>query len=342
MVTIKIHWHPFSCKWTYPKQSLLVINRLKTQLSIVHDTYCYKRYYIGGGGGGGNFLYMASYGSACRIAPFFSAARYMIGPLFLTKGIWMVRFFWIPMWKAPLFWHPGICTYIFFAQRFSRLLVLLVFNEFCVIFVELPAINGNKKLKGQYMNGSIFRIIKYMNGSVFSKARYVNGVGFEILARIPVQKLSPLPLPPTHPHPTRAISIRFESEGGWSTVTRTCLDTFSYGQELKTWHVRSMIFFLIFFWTLTFLTHHENMPIYFWPPQTPLLYSKTGVYRGYIIFLLLLKNIDWGYSLEPPRRCGSALMSTHNLCYEQKYEKIAEFLSENFQYFGAEIFFIFE
>ena len=29
-----------------------------------------------------------------------------------------------------------------------------------------------------------------------------------------------------------------------------------------------------------FSFHHENMPIKFWPPQTPLLYSKTGVYRG--------------------------------------------------------------
>ena len=39
----------------------------------------------GGGWGGGNFLYMAKYGCACRMAPFFSAARYMIGPLFSTK-----------------------------------------------------------------------------------------------------------------------------------------------------------------------------------------------------------------------------------------------------------------
>ena len=26
-------------------------------------------------------------------------------------------------------------------------------------------------------------------------------------------------------------------------------------------------------------------------------------------------------------------MSTHNLCFEQKYEKISEFLSEKFQFF---------
>ena len=42
----------------------------------------------------------------------------------------------------------------------------------------------------------------------------------------------------------------------------------------------------------------------------------TGVYN---IFLFLLKNIDCGYSLEPPRRGGR--MRTRNLCFEQKYEK---------------------
>ena len=36
-------------------------------------------------------------------------------------------------------------------------------------------------------------------------------------------------------------------------------------------------------------------------------------------------------------------MSTHNLCFEQKYEKISEFLSENFHFFfGGEMFNIFE
>ena len=41
------------------------------------------------------------------------------------------------------------------------------------------------------------------------------------------------------------------------------------------------------------------------PPQTPLLYSKWGL-QGYILFFLfLLKNIDCGYSLEPPHQGGS-------------------------------------
>ena len=55
--------------------------------------------------------------------------------------------------------------------------------------------------------------------------------------------------------------------------------------------------------------------------------------QGYtLLFLFLLKNIDCGYSLEPPRRGGSN--EYHNLCFEQKYEKISEFLSENF-FFGG-------
>ena len=44
----------------------------------------------------------------------------------------------------------------------------------------------------------------------------------------------------------------------------------------------------------------------------------------------MLKNIE------------AVLTSTHNLCFEQKYEKILEFLSENFHFLGGEIFSIFE
>ena len=41
-------------------------------------------------------------------------------------------------------------------------------------------------------------------------------------------------------------------------------------------------------------------------PETPLLYSKTGVYKDmHYFFLFMLKNIDCGYSFEPPRRGGS-------------------------------------
>ena len=56
------------------------------------------------------------------------------------------------------------------------------------------------------------------------------------------------------------------------------------------------------------------------------------------MFLISAQNIDCGYWLEPPRR----VTSTHNLCFEQKYEKYRSFLSENFQIFGDEIFYILE
>ena len=53
-------------------------------------------------------------------------------------------------------------------------------------------------------------------------------------------------------------------------------------------------------------------------------------FTGYTLyFLFVLKNIDCGYSLEPPRG-GSK--EYHNLCFEQQYEKYPSFLSENFQF----------
>ena len=41
-------------------------------------------------------------------------------------------------------------------------------------------------------------------------------------------------------------------------------------------------------------------------PETPLLHSKTGVYRGiHYFFFISAHNIDYGYSLEPPHQGGS-------------------------------------
>ena len=55
---------------------------------------------------------------------------------------------------------------------------------------------------------------------------------------------------------------------------------------------------------------------------------KLGFTGVYIIFLISAQNIDCGYSLE------AVLTRTHNLCFEQKYEKYLNCLSENFQFFG--------
>ena len=126
-----------------------------------------------------------------------------LAPFFSTKSICMTRFFRIPMWKAPFFWHPGIFTY-FLLRDFSRLLVLLVFNELTMIFVWQPAINGYKKSKDSIWIGQHFRRSSISMGPCFLKARYMNGVGFEILTRtfVPQSPLSS-PLPPLHPslHP---------------------------------------------------------------------------------------------------------------------------------------------
>ena len=53
--------------------------------------------------------------------------------------------------------------------------------------------------------------------------------------------------------------------------------------------------------------HHENIPNrYNFDPLNPHFYIVKLGFIGYtLFFLLLLKNIDCGYSLEPPRRGGS-------------------------------------
>ena len=38
------------------------------------------------------------------------------------------------------------------------------------------------------------------------------------------------------------------------------------------------------------------------------------------------------------RLAEAVLTSTHNLCFEQKYEKISEFLSENFQFLEVKFY----
>ena len=65
------------------------------------------------------------------------------------------------------------------------------------------------------------------------------------------------------------------------------------------------------------------------PPLQPHFYIvKLGFTGVYIIFLILLNNIDCRYSLEPPRRGGSN--EYHNLYFEQKYEKYRRFYLKSF------------
>ena len=57
----------------------------------------------------------------------------------------------------------------------------------------------------------------------------------------------------------------------------------------------------------------------FYPLKPHFYIVKLGFTGVYIIFLISAQNIDFVYSLEPPRRGGSN--EYHNLCFEQKYEK---------------------
>ena len=64
--------------------------------------------------------------------------------------------------------------------------------------------------------------------------------------------------------------------------------------------------------------------LYYFDPFKPHFYIvKLGFTGVYIIFLSMLKNIDCGYLLEPPRRGGSN--EYPQSMFEQKYEKISEF-----------------
>ena len=82
---------------------------------------------------------------------------------------------------------------------------------------------------------------------------------------------------------------------------------------------------------LCFITSQKHAYIILTPLNPTFIYSKTGVYKGIHHFSYICsKSIDCGYSLEPHRR--AVLTSTHNLCFEQKFEKYLNFLSDFFQF----------
>ena len=64
--------------------------------------------------------------------------------------------------------------------------------------------------------------------------------------------------------------------------------------------------------------------------ETSLLFSKTGVHRGIHLFFFFVISAQklrlWVRVRE------AVLTSTHDLCFEQKYEKYQNFLSEIFHF----------
>ena len=76
-------------------------------------------------------------------------------------------------------------------------------------------------------------------------------------------------------------------------------------------------------------------------PHEPHFYIvKLGFTGVYIIFLFLLKNIDCGYSLEPPR-WGASNKYPQSMFWTEMW-KISEFFIWKFSVFGGKIFNIFE
>ena len=85
-----------------------------------------------------------------------------------------------------------------------------------------------------------------------------------------------------------------------------CLLLFTCNYVVSVWRgflflwVLGMGYIILLWHSLSLLFITKTSPCNEDPPYTPLLYSKTGVYRGIHYFLILLQNIDCGYSLELP------------------------------------------
>ena len=71
-----------------------------------------------------------------------------------------------------------------------------------------------------------------------------------------------------------------------------------------------------------FTVHHEFIPMLFWPLKPHFYIVKLGYTGVYIIFLISAQIVS-----------EAVLTSTHNLCFEQKYEKYQSFSSEFFVLF---------
>ena len=60
----------------------------------------------------GNFLYMAWYGCACRMAPFTELPSIWLAPFFQQKIYDWPNFSWLVYERPQFIWYPGICTYV--------------------------------------------------------------------------------------------------------------------------------------------------------------------------------------------------------------------------------------
>ena len=120
------------------------------------------------------------------------------------------------------------------------------------------------------------------------------------------------------------------------SILNLCLTLLVYGQAHRGSFVFSFLITLFCSGPSAFFHHRAEKLILYTcisitktclcniDPIKPRFYIvKLGFTWFTLFFSFLPKNIDCGYSLEPPRRGGSN--KYHNLCFEQKYEKISEF-----------------
>ena len=95
--------------------------------------------------------------------------------------------------------------------------------------------------------------------------------------------------------------------------------------------------------------HHANMSMFCTPLYTPLLYSKTWVYRGIHNFhIFALKHRLWVLVRTASEQkhklwvlviialTEAVLMCTHKLCFEQKYENNQKISTENCHFYSRE------
>ena len=134
---------------------------------------------MGGGGGWGNFLYMAWYGCACRMAPFFSTARYMIGSHFSTKSIWLTPFFLIGIWKTPLFSDIPVFAHIFHPQIFEAACSLVI--QWVDYLSNYQQLMGTKNQQAVYewvivSDDLVYEWVHFFKGQVYEWGRFRNTV----------------------------------------------------------------------------------------------------------------------------------------------------------------------
>ena len=86
------------------------------------------------------------------------------------------------------------------------------------------------------------------------------------------------------------------------TAQLICVFVFAYANR---WFSDAKAHMLLIKALQTLHIIRETCPCIEYPLKSHFYLVKLGYAGVYLFFLFLLQNIDCGYSLEPPRRCGS-------------------------------------